>query len=249
MTYEDHYSAHASDYARHRPRYPQELFAWLRSISGGHALAWDAGTGNGQVAGALAEHFDRVVASDASAEQLTHAVPHERVEYRNEPADRSSLGAGAVDLITAGAAAHWFDLDGFYGEVRRVAKSGAVVALFSYGPRDFVTGGGIDPIVERFQEEILGRYWPERIQYVHDRYATLPFPFETIAVPPFAMTAEWNVDEALAFLDTWSASRRYFEDRGTRATDEIRAELARAWGDPHTRRPFRCPLFFKVGRV
>jgi SAM-dependent methyltransferase len=251
--YEDHFSGHADAYARHRPRYPDELFAWLASVSPSRALAWDAGTGNGQVAVALAEHFDRVVATDASSDQLAHAVRHERVEYRNEPADRGSSAAGSVDLITAGSAAHWFELDGFYREVRRAGKPGAVVALFSYGPREFADAYASllgDPIVHRFQEHVLAGFWPERIQYVHDRYATLPFPFDEIAAPPpFMMTADWNLRELLAFLDTWSASQRYFQERGTHAIDEIEPELARAWGDPAIRRPVECPLLIRAGRV
>jgi SAM-dependent methyltransferase len=247
LTFEDHYSGHADAYARHRPRYPEELFVWLASVSPGRALAWDAGTGSGQVAVALTNHFDRVIASDASSEQLARARPHERVEYRHEPSGRSSLASASVDLITVGAAAHWFELDDFYREVRRVANPAAVLALFSYGPRDFADA--IGPIVHRFQEEILDGYWPERIQLVHERYATLPFPFEKLAVPPFTMTAEWNVPELLAFLETWSASQRYFQQHGTRATDAIAPELTRMWGDPETRRALRCPLFVRAGRI
>jgi SAM-dependent methyltransferase len=245
--FEDHFSVQAEAYARHRPRYPEALFAWLASVSPGDALAWDAGTGSGQVAVALAKHFDRVIASDASSEQLARALPHERVEYRHEPSGRASLDPASVDLITVGAAAHWFELDDFYREVRRVARPGAVIALFSYGPRDFADA--IGPAVHRFQEEILDGYWPERIQLVHERYATLPFPFEELAVPPFTMTAEWNVAELLAFLETWSASQRYFQERGTRATDKIAPELTRMWGDPDTRRILHCPLFVRAGRV
>ena len=247
MTFQDHYSGHADAYARHRPRYPDALFAWLASLTAGRALAWDAGTGSGQVAVALAAHFDRVLATDASADQLAHAAVHERIAYRHEPADRVSLPAGSVDLITAGAAAHWFELDGFYREVRRVAKRGAVIALFSYGPRDIADAVG--PAVHRFQEEVLDGFWPERIQLVHDRYATLPFPFDEIALPPFVMTAEWNLAELLAFLDTWSASQRFLQQRGTRAVDEIAPDLAREWGDPDLRREIRCPLFGRVGRL
>lgn len=247
MHFEDHYSGHADAYARHRPHYPDELFAWLTSVSPGRKLAWDAGTGSGQVAVALARNFERVIATDASSEQLARAIPHERVEYRHEPAGSASLDDASVDLITAGAAAHWFDLDAFNREVLRVGRKGAVVALFSYGPRDFADLVG--PVVHRFQEEILGDYWPERIQYVHERYATLPFPFEEIAAPEFEMSAEWNLAEFIAFLETWSASQRYFLERGTRATAEIEPELARMWGNPASRRLLRCPIFVRVGRV
>ena len=247
MQFEDHFSAHADAYAQHRPRYPDALFAWLASVSPARALAWDAGTGNGQVAVALAAHFERVVATDASGEQLAHAIPHERVAYRHEPVGRASLEPESVDLVTAGAAAHWFDLDAFYRDVRRVARKGAAIALFSYGPRDFAAIAG--PVVHRFQEEVLAGYWPERIQSVHDRYATLPFPFAERDAPQFEMTAEWNLAELLAFLETWSASQRYFRERGTRATAEIAAELAETWGDPSTRRQLRCPIFVRAGHV
>jgi hypothetical protein len=63
------------------------------------------------------------------------------------------------------------------------------------------------------------------------------------------MTADWNLPELLAFLETWSASQRYFQEHGRRATDEIAPELSQMWGDPTRRRQLRCPLFVRVGRV
>lgn len=48
MSFEDHFSRAAQDYARHRPSYPTELFSYLASVSPGLDLAWDCGTGNGQ---------------------------------------------------------------------------------------------------------------------------------------------------------------------------------------------------------
>lgn len=246
-TYENHFSGHADAYAKHRPRYPRELYEWLASLVHEHELAWDVGTGNGQVAVELSEFFDRVIATDASGDQLARAIAHDRVEYRNEAADRVSVPDHCVDLITAGAAAHWFELDAFYAEVRRVAKKGGVIALWSYGPRDIADA--IDPIIHRYQEEILGEYWPQRIQYVHDRYATLPFPFDEIAAPSFAMTADWTLRELLGFLATWSASQRYLQDKGENPLGLIEAELEAAWGGRETRRPVSWPLFFRVGRV
>jgi hypothetical protein len=103
--------------------------------------------------------------------------------------------------------------------------------------------------VRRFQDEVLDGFWPERIQYVHDRYATLPFPLEELAAPSFVMTADWNLGDLLAFLDTWSASQRYLQERGTRAIDAVALELANAWGDPAKRREVRWPLFLRAGRV
>lgn len=247
MTFEDHFSGHANAYAAHRPRYPDALFAWLKSVTPRRELAWDVGTGNGQVARALTEVVQRVVATDASGDQLARAVAHERIDYRTEPAERVSIESDSVDLVTAGAAAHWFDLDSFYAEVRRVARKGAVIALWSYGPRDIADA--IGPAVARFQEEVLGGYWPERINYVHARYATLPFPFNELEAPSMMMTADWTLAELKDFLATWSASQRYMQEHGRDPLDEVEPELSRAWGDPSLRKRLEWPVFLRVGRV
>ena len=76
------YSPFAAQYAQSRPGYPAELFSDLAALVPGRDLAWDGATGNGQAAVAVAEHFDRVIATDASAEQIRHAHRHPRVEYR-----------------------------------------------------------------------------------------------------------------------------------------------------------------------
>ncbi|MES1194587.1 MAG: SAM-dependent methyltransferase, partial [Opitutus sp.] len=58
MSFEDHFSTQAATYARARPTYPPALFAELARLAPGNALAWDAGTGNGQAAVALAAQFE-----------------------------------------------------------------------------------------------------------------------------------------------------------------------------------------------
>ena len=252
MQFEDHYSVFAESYARWRPRYPEELFTWLASVIDGRELAWDVGTGSGQVAGSLAMIVDRVVATDASADQLARAPQVDGVEYRQEPAHQVSLPDGSVDLVTAGSAAHWFELDSFYREVRRVGKEGALIALFSYGPRDFAdacTQLLSSRVVERFNDDLLGALWPERIQRVYDRYASLPFSFDEIEAPSMEMSATWNLSELIAFLETWSAAHRYLAQFGKRATGEIAEELAEAWGDPAARREICFPLFVRAGRL
>ncbi len=89
-SFEDHFSEQAREYARYRPQYPSELFVYLASISPSRQLAWDCGTGNGQAAQELAKHFNRVIATDASSDQIVQAVPHERIDYRVERAEEVS---------------------------------------------------------------------------------------------------------------------------------------------------------------
>ena len=52
------------------------------------------------------------------------------VEYVLEPAEQTSLSDHSVDLITVARAIHWFST--VYSEVRRVAKPGAVIAVWAY---------------------------------------------------------------------------------------------------------------------
>src|SRR4029077_8666035 len=78
-----------SEYAKFRPHYPDELFEHLASISARHELAWDCATGNGQAAVGLARHFEKVIATDASAQQIESAEPDKRISYRVAPAEAS----------------------------------------------------------------------------------------------------------------------------------------------------------------
>jgi len=245
--FRDHFSRGSDDYARFRPRYPDELFAYLAGIAPRRELAWDCGTGSGQAAVGLAGHFRRVVATDASAEQLRNATAHERVEYRAGRAEDVDLGAGSVDLVTVAAAAHWFDLPEFYRAVNRVSVAGGVLALWTYHLP--VIDPAMDRVLLRHYSEVLEGHWPERFHYVVEHYRTLPFPFEEVGPPEFDMRASWNLAELSGFIESWSASRRYREAHGRSSLESVREALVEAWGDPDRSRAIRWPLYLRVGRI
>jgi SAM-dependent methyltransferase len=244
--FKDHFSAHAEAYARSRPGYPPALFAHLASLAPSPQLAWDCATGSGQVAIGLAQHFDRVVATDASAAQIEHAFRGERITYRVEPAEATSLETASVDLVTVGQALHWFDLDRFYAEVRRVLRPGGVLAAWCYGRCEIAPD--VDAVVDRFYADIVGPFWPPERVFVESGYRTLPFPFERMPLPDFSMHADWTEEELMAYLGTWSAAKRFEAERGHDPRIEIEEVLAAAWGSPHGRRRIQWPLSFLVGR-
>jgi len=103
--FSDHFSAYAAEYAAFRPRYPAALLHWIAEAAPGSELAWDAGTGNGQVAHGLVTRFARVVATDASAEQIANAAPHPRIQYAVTSYD-SGIADGTAQLVTVGQALH-----------------------------------------------------------------------------------------------------------------------------------------------
>jgi SAM-dependent methyltransferase len=241
------FSPFAGDYARARPRYPPSLFAWLAAQVERRDLAWDAGTGNGQAAVAVAEHFRRVVATDHSFEQLRHATAHPRVEYRQVPVERSGLPASSVDLVTAAAAVHWFDVPAFTVEVRRVARPGGVLAVWSYRP-DRVEPP-FDELIARFYRDVLAPWASPRLGHLDADYVDLELPGERLVPPGFTVDGHWTLAELRDFIATWSSSYAYIRARGRHPADEIAGELAALWGDPELRRIVRWPLSLRATRL
>ena len=246
-TFSDHFSATASSYARFRPGYPPALFAWLESVAPDHRLAWDCGTGSGQAAVPLADHFAHVVATDPSAAQLSHALRRAGVHYAAMSAEHSALAAGSVSLVTVAQALHWFDQPAFYAEARRVLAARGVVAIWSYGLLT-LHHPALDAIVRRFHGETMGPYWPPERRQVDEGYRTLVLPFEPIGAPAFAMQADWTLDHVAGYLSTWSAVRRARTATGADPVPGVIDALRASWGGTQVRR-IEWPLTLHAGRV
>jgi SAM-dependent methyltransferase len=246
MDFKDHFSRHAELYRRYRPSYPDAVFAWLASLTPGRALALDVGTGNGQAAVKLADHFDHVLATDASAAQVEAATPHTKVDYRVARAEDSGLADSSVDLVLAAQAFHWFDFDAFFAECRRVVRPGGVVAALTY----------FHPTITPTVDAVLADYiahvradWPPERRFVDARYTNVPWPFDEVKVPSFEMTLDLDLDGFLGYLATWSAAQRYRERTSEDPRASFIAPFSEAWGDPHRPNLVRFPLGGRVGLV
>lgn len=207
MTFRDHFSADSAGYARHRPRYPDALFAWLAAQAPAREHSVDIATGSGQAAAGLAAHFARVSAFDASAAQLRHAEARDNLHYAVATAEAIPLPDAGADLVTVAQALHWLDLEGFYPECRRVLKPGGVLACWTYDLLQVTPA--VDARVQHLYRDVLGRWWPYERRHVEDGYARLPFPFRRLAAPAFAMEADWTCEHLLGYLRTWSAWQAY----------------------------------------
>jgi len=243
----DHFASVSSGYAAFRPTYPPALFRWLAAVAPAQQRAWDCATGTGQSAGALAEHFSEVIATDASASQLAAAEPHLRVHYRLAAAEHSGLEPAGIDLVTVAQALHWFDRPRFFAEVERVLRPGGVLAVWCYGIAT-VEGEQVDALLQHLYHQIVGPYWPAERSLVENGYRDLSLPFESLPAPSFAMTSEWSLEQLAGYVATWSASARYRADRGRDPLEEIRAPLAAAWGVGSLQRKLQWPLSLKLAR-
>ena len=247
MTFRDHFSAAAPEYASFRPRYPSSLFTALAALAPARDAAWDCATGSGQAALGLAEHFTRVVATDASAAQIAAATPHPRIEYRVARAEASGLAAASVQLVTVAQALHWLDQEAFHAEVRRVVVPGGVVAAWGYGMLRM--DAAVDALVDRFAYGTLGDWWPPERRHVDAGLQSLPWPHAELPFPALAMEQPLTLDAVAGYLRTWSATLRYQEALGRDPVEPFARELAEWWGDPAVPRMVRWPLFGRVGVV
>lgn len=243
--FRDHFSARSDNYAQYRPAYPVGLFQYLASVIDDCSVAWDCATGNGQVAVALADYFNEVIASDASESQIAAAIRHPDVEYRIVRAEQSGLSDSSIDLLTVGQAFHWFDEAAFFTEAQRVLKPSGVLAIWCYELCNVTSD--CDAIIDTLYRDIVGDCWPPERATVEKGYADVELPGGAIAAPSFEMSLNWRVEDMLGYLGTWSACRRFEAEKGSDPVALIAASLSAAWGGAARR--VAWPLRIKISRV
>jgi len=240
---QDHFSSIAPQYVAGRISYPENLYRFLATQCRGHDLAWDCATGSGQAALDLAQTYSRVIATDISKELLALAQPNPRISYRFAPAEESGIESGTVDLITVAQALHWFDLPRFWTEAKRVLKQDGVLAFWGYNwPR-------VQPAVDRVLEDFkaaISSSWPERSTILHGRYDSIRPPFPEISPPAFEASAQWELDDYMAHLRSWSGTRYYRERTGKDAAEQFRPVFVEAWQEG--RLSVSWPLILRVLR-
>lgn len=240
------FSQSSDQYAKHRPQYPDELFAYLSRIVPSHDSAWDCATGNGQAAVSLARYFSRVEATDISAEQIKHHLPHPKVRYSISPAENTPFDDRSFDLITVASAVHWFNQGQFHREVDRVLKPNGVLAVWTYGL--FTIAPEIDKVVQDDLMMPIDRFWAEGNRMVMNGYRDLVLPYEEFNAPAFSIHLDWTLEQLCAYLRTWSAVKRFLTVLGNDPVAILASKLIPLWGERESTREVHMPLVVRAGR-
>jgi len=153
-----------------------------------------------------------------------------------------------MDLVAVAQALHWFEVDRFFQEVRRVLVPGGILAVWTYGSVttdcEPITG-----LLREFEHETIGRWWPPQRALVDARYGGVVLPGVELNVPTFSMHAEWTLDQLLGYVATWSGVLRHREATGTDPVVALRHHLQQPWGPQGHIRTINWPLTVRASRV
>ncbi|MBD2465341.1 methyltransferase domain-containing protein [Oscillatoria sp. FACHB-1407] len=127
----ERFSDRADDYAKYRPRYPQEAIATLfDSVTDPtQCIIADVGAGTGISSRLLADQGATVWAIEPNAAMRESAAPHPRVKFHDATAEATGLSSQSVDLVTCCQSFHWFEPIATLAEFHRILKPGGRVAL------------------------------------------------------------------------------------------------------------------------
>lgn len=129
------FNGRAKDYAAGRPSYSPELVEFLyenyKNLAG--SVVADIGSGTGMFAKLLLDRGSEVYGVEPNSDMRNMAVKrlggYEKFHAVAGSAEHTALADGSVDYVTVAQAFHWFDVDKFRQECRRILKCGGRVFL------------------------------------------------------------------------------------------------------------------------
>lgn len=242
----DYFSEQSKIYATFRPSYPKELYDFIYTHLINRNTAWDCATGNGQVAQYLSNDFREVYATDISQQQIDHAFLADNIFYSVCPAERTTFAADTFDLITVAQALHWINTAQFYQEATRVAKPGALLAIWGYAVLSIEPS--IDPIFLHFYHNVVGPYWDAARKLVEDQYKNIPFPFAEVQAPAFELKVDWSREQFSGYLSSWSSTRKFIQVNHADPVAPFIAQLDGLWKPGEIKR-VNFPLFMRLGKI
>ena len=129
------FSSRVSYYVKARPGYPPEILEFLAQagVLTTETVIADVGCGTGLLAEIFLKNGNTVIgvepnpAMRAAGEQYLAAYP--RFRSIDGSAEETTLQTASVDMITAGQAFHWFDVDEARREFTRILRPGGSVVL------------------------------------------------------------------------------------------------------------------------
>jgi ubiquinone/menaquinone biosynthesis C-methylase UbiE len=244
----DLFSAHASDYAKYRPRYPIGLIEYIASFAEKKECVLDCATGNGQAAVLLTHYFKKVFATDLSQKQIEAAEQDPAITYSVSPAESTEFADNSFDAINVAQAYHWLNHKKFSEEAKRIGRSGAIVSVIGYNLFR-CENKEVTKLVDSFYYNITDPYWEPERRYVENLYKDAPFYFDELPVEnTFRMEVPWTIDHVQGYINTWSAIKKFIRQNGFNPVDELMERIKKVWGQKEVLE-FNFPLALRIGKI
>ena len=243
----DLFSEQSNIYAQFRPGYPQELFNYVLSFVQERKYAWDCATGNGQAAAVLADHFEKVEASDISEAQVKNAIKKQNINYHVCPAEETPFADNSFDLITVAQAYHWLNWERFHSEATRVGKQNCIVAIWTYNLL-ICEDEKVNDVINYFYRNITAPYWEYERRYVDDGYSTVDFNFPHLPSKIFQATFSWTREQLKGFFLSWSAVRKYINEHQQNPVHIVEKDIDAVWAS-NEQKEIHFPIFLRIGRI
>ncbi|CAF4053997.1 unnamed protein product [Rotaria magnacalcarata] len=244
---------HTAKYRLHRPAYPKKIFEHIldyyfdgKVTDEKIPLALDVGCGNGQATVDLSSFCERVIGIDASANQISYAIPKDNIQYQCHTAeDLSFLQPNSVDLITIATTLHWLDIEMFLEEAKRVLKPRTgVLAIWTYA-LGTLDNPKADAMYHEFHHVLLFPYWNAKRWLADDYYQSLVplLPYKsTLCQYTIENRTETTIGHFLGFIESLSACQTYRKQNGEDAYHEmlsvLRDKLIKSYHKPRLRNDY-----------
>ena len=185
-------SDHTALYAKYRPKSPpiiaQKTLNFMKDMGTSFECLVDVGCGSGQSTEIFAGYFKKVVGLDISPNQIWWARKGNKfnnIDFQVGSCDNIPVPDKSVDLVTCAHAAHWFDLDEFFKECKRILKPNGCLMLrcselpYMYPVKSTSEGlrkydDDLAKLGQSLSREFYGKCkFSERLSYCEDHYSTI----------------------------------------------------------------------------
>ncbi len=243
------FDAQAELYNQIRPRYPEEVFEALISITklpaGSKIL--EIGPGTGQATTPLAKRGYAITAVELGA-SLADVARRELQKYKNVEVitgafEEVELPPHSFDLVYSATAFHWVKPESQFNKPRTLLRDGGHLAImYTHHVSD---GAGdefflaVQPIYQKYEKEKVTRK-PLRTRYpaIGEIVELNPLDeklFKLVSFAVFPMTVVYSAEEYAQLLNTYSPTLTMTEDRREAFLQEIRDLIQTQFGGSITK--------------
>lgn len=183
---------------------------------------------------------------DLSAPQIENAEQKPKINYQVSTAEKTPFENRSFNLITVAQALHWFNIDAFLTEMRRISKPDCVLSIWGYGKS--LVNEDIDLLFNDFHLKKLEMYWDPERDHIEAEYEDLELPLQRVNHPQFNIEVFWTREQYINYIQTWSAVKHFKKANGFDPTLVLAKEFELLWPDDEVRK-INFPIFIYQGSL